>query len=444
MSATTEIYGKSFAGEALDRFPNKIVTNVEQIDAWVAKGATSGQIVNNLARIGNPVWQQGRKMIRPPLIYGTVDGAGNVSELLMMTAAAGKLQVPMVLLLDDNAYCVANTYDRLTRPSLELLGLGPSDFDLSEGGLKYHKVSANRVLPVQVIRILNETGVDTANLSLAEVYRQCLYLVAAEIYGEEVLDQISIVPVTQALSLSPVGQLPMSELKNRVLQIGRETGRLEMVFVHTRDCQKVGSLTPMDRDETVGSFYSQGGWLGGTAWVTLTALLTDPTVFPGAGAAIMGEKDTTLGQNFAMVYETLGRDLPEEAMKIAITAVRRIKASTAQSGGDGVDPVLMYCLLKTAKQAELIKGMIREQIGTAFPMKSGFDKEQQVVLMDTKTQLSYGAKLLKEEFGIDGNYLMNQGLKGPKIGQTIRTLTEIYIEGQLSPDRIREIINLSL
>lgn len=160
--------------------------------------------------------------------------------------------------------------------------------------------------------------------------------------------------------------------------------------------------------------------MGGTAWVSLTAMMTDPESVPGGGDMILLEKDTSFGGNFASAYEVNLRRKTKS--KIAISKIKRIYANKEQTGGDGVDPLVLAILL-SGSDGNILAGAIKEYF-------SG--QESKLILSDRNVLESQKNKLLKKSLGIDGKFVASMGISGQLIGKVLLELSELFCRGEFN------------
>jgi len=405
--------GGTFSQEILNRMGKEILINSkEDVDKMMDSSLTRPDLVESLAIESNKFWNS---KDRPIIMYGTVDGVGNVAETLMLLLAAERLDVGAVLTLDQNAHSFADCFKRITKPSLPLIGVNSEEVVIGEGKVREMKVSQvfseSMVLKLEEIRIMRD-------FSLAEAYSSALMYIAVKIFGLIAVEKLSIVDDRLLFGGSGLGNMKIKVLLDRVQRVSNGMGKEKIVFAHVND-EKIFSNANFG-ESTIGDLYKNGGWLGGTAWVSLTAMMTDPESIPGGGDMILLEKDTTFGGNFASSYEVNLRR--NTRSKIVISKIKRIYANKEQSGGDGVDPLVLAIML-SGKNGEFLATAIREY----------FENNESKMFLDDRTIIATQKnRRLKRGLEIDGKFLTGLGISGPLVKAVLEELSDLYIEGLIS------------
>lgn len=417
----------TFLQEAQRRVPEKIIINDTEGERFMESNKKDRSFLLSLGRELNPNFQLEVDEVKPILIYGTVDPVGNASELLTMMNMAIKLNAPMALTLDDVCHDLADCGVRVMTPSWNMAGLVGGDLPT---GTRFTEVMAEKVLPVEIMNMLEEFGLNR-EVNLAEAYEAGLYLLAQVFFGERATENIVIMRSSVIFdSESMLGQIPLSLLRKKVEDVAVLSGKESLVFAHLEG-EKIRSDNKTLEDLPLCDLYKMKGNLGGTAWVSLTTMLLDKNIFGDeTHPLVLAEKDTTLGSNFASVYEKL---LVEdvEANKIAISGIRRIKAIKKQGGGDGIDPLVLLYLLQDKNNGAVYKSIIEKQIGDGFPLVDGALREKELVLGDEVVINTHKVAMLKETFGVGGNELLAMGVDRKLISKTLLFLAERMIGGEI-------------
>lgn len=405
--------GGTFSQEILNRMGEEIlIKSKDDVDRMVVDGFLRPNFIEDLAIEGNKFWNSKE---RPAILYGTVDGVGNVAETLMLLAAAEKLDVGAVLTLDQNAHSFADSFKRITEPSLPLIGIKTEEVKLKDGKVRDLKLA--EVFPDSMLTKLESIRI-SRDFSLAEAYSSALMYVAVKVFGLMAVEKLSIVDDQLLFGDTALGTMKTRVLLERVRRVSRAMGKEKIVFAHIDD-EKIFSDADFG-ESTIKDLYKKGGWLGGTAWVSLTAMMTDPESIPGGGDLILLEKDTTFGGNFASAYEVNLRRKTKS--KIAISKIKRIYANKEQTGGDGVDPLVLAILL-SGSDGNILAGAIKEYF-------SG--QESKLILSDRNVLESQKNKLLKKGLGIDGKFVVSTGISGQLIGKVLLELSELFCRGELN------------
>lgn len=425
--------GGTFLQEAQKRVPEKIIINDLKGERFVEENKRENSILLSLARSLNPNFQLGEKEVKPILFYGTVDPVGNVSELLTMMKMSQKLKTPMVLTLDDIAHGLISCNKRITDPSNFLAGIKS---ERQKTDLRFDQVMGMSVLPREMNDFLEEIGISTAS-SLSQIYEEGLYLLAYEFFGDEAFKNLAILRSSVIFGPNePLGKMKIGFLRKKVSEVARNLGKESLVFLHFNGQIKRSGDSELD-DISIAELYEQSGYLGGNSWVSLTALLLDKNIFEQTHPLVLAEKDTSLGANFAAVYEKLLNG-NVESNRVAVTGVRRIKASRFQEGGNGIDPLVLLYLIKNRKDGEIYKEVIEKHISDAFPQ--GAAREKEIVLEQAVINSAKLAKL-KETKRIDGNTLIDMGVEKPKIGKALLALADAMLaDGLRGDEEVIEII----
>lgn len=427
--------GGTFLYEAKRRVPEKIIINDELGREFAERNKKSESFLLSTARNFNPEFQKGIDLVKPMLIYGTVDPVGNASELLTMMEMSRSLGVPTLIILDDVCHDLNSCGKRIMNDSFELVGMKGKRM---EENLRFDKVKASEILPDKILEMLLEAGV-SSDASLAESYEQGLYLLAYEFYGDLAFENLAYLRTSRLFSRdSFLGEMSLKALREKVKLVAKNTGQDSLVFIHVGD--KVMSDDPRFDGFCLADLYDSGGSLGGTAHVSITTMLLDREVFGvQTHPLILAEKDTSSGKNFASTYQTLlGKDSEEN--RIAVSGIRRIYASKNQSGGDGVDPLVLLYMLRKTKEGAVLKRAIEKQVQDAFPLLEGSSRNREIVLSDRNLLTSSKIALLKETYGIDGNTLMSMGIDKRKIGRVLSVLAEASLEQKITEELLLKII----
>ena len=404
--------GGTFSHEILNRMGEEILINSkDDVDRMVVDGLLQSSFVENLAIEGNKFWNSKE---RPVILYGTVDGVGNVSETLMLLVAAEKLDVGAVLTLDQNAHSFTDSFKRITGPSLPLIGVKPEEIELEDRKVRDLKLA--EVFPDSMLTKLESIRI-SRDFSLAEAYSSALMYISVKIFGLSAVEKLSIVDDRLLFGSSGLGKMQIKVLLERVRRVSRAMGKEKIVFAHI-DEEKIFSDADFGKS-TIADLYNKGGWLGGTAWVSLTAMMTDPESIPGGGDLILLEKDTSLGGNFASAYEVNLRRKTKS--KIAISKIKRIYANKDQTGGDGVDPLVLAILL-SGPDGNILAGAIKEYFA---------NRESKLILNDKNVLESQKNKILKSGLGIDGKFVADCGIRGSSIRAALVELADLFCDGRL-------------
>ena len=180
--------GGTFSQEILNRMGEDIlVRSKEDVDRMVAEGLLRSSFVEKLAIESNKFWNSKE---RPAILYGTVDGVGNVSETLMLLSAAERLDVGSVLTLDQNAHSFTDSFKRITEPSLPLIGIKSEEINLKAG--KVRELMLSEVFPELMLSKLEDIRI-MRDFSLAEAYFSALMYVAVKVFGFVAVEKLSIV-----------------------------------------------------------------------------------------------------------------------------------------------------------------------------------------------------------------------------------------------------------
>lgn len=405
--------GGTFSQEILNRMGKEIlVKSKEDVDRMVAEGLLRSSFVERLAIENNKFWNSDE---RPAVLYGTVDGVGNVSETLMLLSAAETFGVGGVLTLDQNAHSFADSFKRITKPSLPLIGVKSEEIKLKDG--KVRELGLSEVFPESMLSKLENIRIKR-DFSLAEAYSSALMYIGVKVFGLSAVEKLSIVDDQLIFGESGLGKMKTKVLLERVRRVSRALGKEKIVFAHVGE-EKI--LSDVDFGEsTIGDLYNKGGWLGGTAWVSLTAMMTDPEAIPGGGDLILLEKDTALGGNFASSYEVNLRRNTKS--KVAVSKIKRIYADKNQTGGDGIDPLVLAIML-SGKDGDVLGEAISEYYKSA---------ESKIILSEKFVIDNQKIKLLKKDLGIDGKLMVSLGLKGSAIGKSLADIADLFCSGQIT------------
>lgn len=431
------IEGGTFLMEASRRVPEKIIKSAVEGAIFAEQNKKSKSFLLDLSRKLNPEFQLGVDEVPPILIYGTVDPVGNVSELLTMMDMSRKIGVPTAIILDDVCHDLKSCASRIMMPSFDLVGMKGSRMDQKIG---FNSVNAIDVLPNKLIDCLIGFGF-SPNGTLADAYEASLYLIANEFFGDKALTELVLLRTSEIFSTdSMLGKIPLSFLREKVNVVAERMRKDRLVFLHV-DGEKNFSDNSFFDDTSLGELYGVGGSLGGTAHVSLTTMLLDKRIFGDqAHPLILAEKNTSSGVNFATVYQSLlSGDMEEN--RIAITGVRRIKASRVQSGGDGIDPLVLLYLLKNSNDSSILRRMVTKQIENSFPTSETSVREREIILGDQSQKNINKVALLKEVMEVDGSILLSMGVDQRNVGKVLLFLAEKMISGELSSrDQINNFI----
>lgn len=429
------IEGGTFLIEANKKVPEKIIKTEQEARLFVEQNRKSKSFLLDLAREHNPEFQKSVVEVPPILIYGTVDPVGNVSELLTMMSMAKKIDVPIVLILDDVCHDLRSCSERIMKPSFDMVGMRGRRLDEE---IRFD-VPAYQVLPGELMDMLMSFGFAEFG-TLAEAYEVSLYLLVEEFFGEKAFACLAVLRTSEIFGKDSVlGQVSLELLRKKVTEVGVEMAKEKLVFLHVGG-EKIYSNDSRFDEFNLGQLYGAGGSLGGTAHVSLTTMLLDKEIFGDyTHPLILAEKDTASGANFATVYEKLL--VGNEQGKIAVSGIRRIKASKLQSGGDGIDPLVLLSILKTKNEGVVIRKLIEESVEDAFLFGEKVTREKELILSEPALIKTGKISLLKEKMGVDGSLLISMGIDRRVIGSTLLVLAEMMLAGNLKDkNQISEII----
>lgn len=421
------IEGGTFLAEASKKVPEKLIRSQQEAVEFVEKNKIDKSFLLDLARNCNREFQNGIEKVPPILIYGTVDPVGNVSELLTMMQMSDKLQVPMVLILDDVCHDLNSCAERIMAPSFDTFGLNGK---YSTDSVRFTEILADEVLPEEIILMMRNLRLSNA-VSLSEAYEAGLYLLAKEFFGDSAFQKLAILRTSEIFGgNSLLGQIPLSLLREKVISVGQSLDKERLVFLHV-DGEKIYSDDERFDSFNLSDLYTAGGSLGGTAHVSLTTMLLDDQLFgKNVHPLLLAEKDTGSGANFASVYKELLKS--EFQAKIVVSGIRRIKASRTQTGGDGVDPLVLLFLLNECSDGLVYKRMIVDIISDAYKHGEKVVREKELVLSDSAAVSAAKVALLKEKLGIDGSLLISMGVDKKKIGHTLLNLSDMMLQGEFN------------
>lgn len=317
------------------------------------------QIGGVIDRGPNAIIQELTGHVVTVLLYGATDIGGNLAELLQLFVACLRTGLPGVFDIDNRAHTLGSYWVRILQPSIPLIGgskaLPEELYSLNGDEITMQYLLEVLGLPqIEVARHLMKLSVVDFYVALHREFVETLN----QLFGTNV--QISVLTGDQ-----------LFERVSQELTIGtairhiRETLQEDRVLGTRLDGTQIKlSQVPADQhDNTIKEWLQRNSaWPGGALTYLLMAALSH------SGPVYLNLKDSRLGYVSKMAFEELGYGTGNQALAVISGVTRwRPKFATRTSGGDNIDPLVLWEMLNRYpdRVTPLLQAMIERWI---FPL----------------------------------------------------------------------------